>query len=117
MEKRDSEALLKIIKHHAEPGATVFTDGWSRYRDLNVNGFNHYSVIHKDSYTKSYKNETTGEIIKVDTNTVEGDWQMPKEHFKMRHGVELTTFEGPKLFGETITEGRQETFTKTSSCC
>ena len=30
----------------------------------------------------------------VDTNTVEGGWQIPKEHFKMRHGCELTTFEG-----------------------
>ena len=49
----------------------------------------HYSVILKDKYTKSYKNGATGEIIKVDTNAVEGGWQMPKEHFKIKQGVNV----------------------------
>ena len=34
----------------------IFTDGWSGYHNLNHHGFNHFSVVHKASYTKEYQN-------------------------------------------------------------
>ena len=95
VDKRDSGTLLKIITRHVERGSTVYTDGWVGYRELNNNGYRHFSVIHKDGFKKIYKDMSTGEEIteEVHTNTVEGSWQVAKEHFKMAHGVELTTFE------------------------
>ncbi len=94
VDKRDSETLLKIIKRHVEPGSTIFTDGWQGYRGLNDAGYNHFSVIHKDSFVKTYQNPSSGEKIVVHTNTVEGGWQVPKDHFKIKHGVQMSTIEG-----------------------
>ena len=93
VESRKRDTLLKIIKRHVEPGSTIYTDRRSSYRNLNENGLTHFSVIHQDSYVKEYRNSTTGEIIQVDTNTIEGSWQGPKEHFKMRHRCGTSTFE------------------------
>ena len=93
VDSRDSSTLLKIIKRHVEPGSTVYTDGWAGYKDLNQHGYNHFSVIHKDGYKIFYKNTTTDATVVVHTNTIEGSWQSSKDHFKMKHGVELSTFE------------------------
>ena len=86
VDKRDSATLLKIIKCHVYPGSIIYTDGWVGYNKLNEKGFQHFTVIHKDAYTKKYRNEETGEERSVDTNMIEGSWQMPKKYFKARHG-------------------------------
>ena len=62
---RKKTTLLPIICQYVEKGATIHTDGWASYTELNQNGFYHFSVIHKDRFKTFYKDMTTGEVIEV----------------------------------------------------
>lgn len=73
VDRRDADTLIPIIQKYVTPGSTIYSDGWSAYLPLNELGYQHFSVIHKQAYTKRYVNEATQEVV-VHTNTVEGAW-------------------------------------------
>lgn len=53
---RTEETLLPIIERHVEKDATIYSDGWSAYCKLNEAGYEHFTVIHKYSFKKTYVN-------------------------------------------------------------
>ncbi|KAK7445795.1 hypothetical protein BaRGS_00040310, partial [Batillaria attramentaria] len=58
---RDANTLIPIIQHHVAPGATIYTDGWRAYGNLNELGYRHFNVIHRAGFVKTYENDETGE--------------------------------------------------------
>lgn len=91
---RSKETLLPIIQRHVEPGSTIYSDGWSAYCSLNELGYKHFTVLHKHSFKKTYKNVETGELVDVHTNRIEGAWKHAKQHFKKMSGTKVSQFEG-----------------------
>ena len=94
VQNRTAETLIPLIQRHVVPGSTIYSDGWGAYLELNKLGYAHFTVIHKYSFKKSYKNTVTGEIVTVHTNTMEGAWTHMKNHFKRMSGTLYTQFEG-----------------------
>ena len=68
--RRTSEILLPLISKYIKAGSTIYSDGWSSHCQLNELGFTHFTVIHKKSFKKKYKNVKTGEIVEIHTNTI-----------------------------------------------
>ena len=93
VENRKEQTLIKIIQRHVEPGTQIFTDGWVGYRNLNELGYQHFTVVHKYQFTQSFRDTSTGQIIQVHTNTMEGAWMHAKKHFINMSGTSLTQFE------------------------
>ena len=62
VDDRSAETLVPIIVRHVKKGTRIFTDGWSSYRTLNERGFDHFTVIHKDRFSTTYRNAETGEV-------------------------------------------------------
>lgn len=87
VERRTKEVLIPIIKRHVKQGATIYTDGWSSYLDLNHEGFDHFTVNHKHTFSQTYKNRATGKSVTVHTNRVEGSWANSKHYFKYANNV------------------------------
>ena len=91
---RSEETLLPTIERHVEKGATIFSDGWSAYCPLNNLGYEHFTVLHKYSFKKTYVNQDTKEEVEVHTNRIEGAWKHAKDHFRKMSGTKITQFEG-----------------------
>ena len=53
VDKRDPETLTAINKDNVVPGTTVVTDGWATYKGLSEQGYKHYIVEHKRSFSQS----------------------------------------------------------------
>ncbi|XP_060084565.1 uncharacterized protein LOC132563829 [Ylistrum balloti] len=90
---RTAETLETIIQRHVVVGATIYTDSWRGYDHLNDLGYNHFSLVHKIQFKKSYKNVDTGEIVEVNTNTIEGAWKHAMDHFRKINGTSISNFE------------------------
>lgn len=91
---RSEDTLLPIIERHVEKGSTIYSDGWSAYCHLNDAGYDHFTVLHKYSFKKTYVNTRTQEIEVVHTNRIEGAWKHAKDHFRRLVGTKLAQFEG-----------------------
>lgn len=90
---RTEETLLPIIERHVEKDATIYSDGWSAYCKLNEAGYEHFTVIHKYSFKKTYVNTKTQDIVEVHRNRIEGAWKHAKDHFRKLSGTKITQFE------------------------
>ena len=93
VDQRDAETLIPIIRKHVRPGSRIFSDSWGAYGELNQLGYEHFSVSHKHTFQKEYQNVRTKEIVKVNTNTIEGAWKHAKDHFRKINGTSLNNFE------------------------
>ena len=89
---REEDTLIPIIKRHCEEGSTIYSDGWPAYQNLNNHGYTHFSVVHKEGFTATYKNDETGEEVTVNTNRIEGAWAHAKGHFRKIYGASARTF-------------------------
>ena len=76
--KRNAETMIPIIKDNVSGGSCIFIDCWRAYNSLNQEGFKHYTVNHKKAFKSTYKEESTGELITVHTNRIEGAWKHAK---------------------------------------
>lgn len=76
--KRTAENLHKIIQENVDPGATIYTDGFSSYKGLNKKGIKHFSVNHKYNFKQCYVHTRTQEEKVVHTNHIEGAWKHTK---------------------------------------
>ncbi|XP_061187524.1 uncharacterized protein LOC133195646 [Saccostrea echinata] len=91
---RTEDTLLPIIERHVEKGSTIYSDGWSAYCKLNDAGYDHFTVLHKYSFKKTYINTKSQEVVEVLTNRIEGAWKHAKDHFRRLVGTKLSQFEG-----------------------
>ena len=92
VDDRSEETLLPIIKKYVVPGSTIYSDGWAAYRNLRNNGYEHYTVIHKDEFKAVYINTETEEEVELHTNRIEGAWAHAKNHFKKIYGTNSKNF-------------------------
>ena len=93
VDSRDSNTLISIITRHVEVGTHIYTDGWAGYSTLNSLGYKHFTVEHKTSFSQSYKDTVTGEIVSVNTNRIEGAWKHAKAHLRQINGTKINNFE------------------------
>jgi transposase-like protein len=91
---RSQNTLVPLTMRHVEHGATIYSDGWSAYCDLNDLEYRHFSVIHKCTFKTKYRNVETGDIVTVHTNQIEGAWKHAKQHFKRMSGTSIKQFGG-----------------------
>lgn len=91
---RSAATLIPLIQRHVELGSTIYSDGWTAYCELNSLGYRHFTVLHKYSFKKVYKNISTGEEEVVCTNQIEGAWKHAKDHFRRMSGTKVRQFEG-----------------------
>ncbi len=67
-----AHTLEPIIKTHIKQGSTIFTDGWE-YGNIK-NDYTQYSVDHGRGFYGTTTISPYGEIIKVNTNSIENAW-------------------------------------------
>ena len=82
VDKRDECTLVSLIKTHLEPGSTIYCDGWLGYHNLNQMGYEHFTVLHKHTFSQEYRNVQSNEILKVNINRIEGAWKHAKNYFR-----------------------------------
>ncbi len=92
VDRRDEETRCTLTERHVAPGTTIFTDGWAGYQNLNVRGFRHFSIVHKETFVQKYKNVDTNEVVEVHTNQIEGAWKHTKDHSQRINGTKQTNF-------------------------
>jgi transposase-like protein len=67
-----AETLMAVIDASIEPGTTVISDCWGAYRDIDAQGYTHYTVNHSigfvDQRTSAHK------------NTIESTWRHVKAY-------------------------------------
>ena len=78
VDDRSAETLEGIIGRHVVRSATIYTDGWAGYSGLSAMGYDRFVVQHKYEFRAMYHNVVTGDIIKVNTNGIQGAWQHAK---------------------------------------
>ena len=93
VDKRDANTLIPLIERHVERGSTIYSDGWAAYNSLTARGYTHLTVNHTESFTAEYTNTVTGEVVKVNTNKIEGAWAHAKKHFRKINGTSVSNFE------------------------
>jgi transposase-like protein len=93
VDNRSRELLISIIKKTVKPGSYIYSDSWSAYLTLNKEGYEHFTVCHKDSFKQIYRNVGRGEIVEAHTNRIEGAWAHAKHYFTTMSGSCVSTFE------------------------
>ena len=63
---------MAVIDAWIGPGTTVISDWWGAYRDLDAQGYTHYTV----NYTIGFVDQRTG----AHTNTIESTWRHVKAY-------------------------------------
>ena|SRR3984893_525213 len=74
--------LLPIIKRKIIPDSVVYTDYWVGYNTLDVSGFRHYRINHKQQFADK-KNHING---------IENFWNQAKRHMRKFNGVPKGSF-------------------------
>lgn len=72
------KTLMHLIQQNVEKGSSVYSDRWRTFCPLNERGYQHFSVINKNTFQSSYRNVETGEIVIVHTNRIEKVWKHAK---------------------------------------
>ena len=78
--------MNSVFNRHVRKRATVFTDGWGGYRELNSEGYDAFVVVHARKYQQTYINKASGKVVIVTTNMIEGAWAHAKAHFRRING-------------------------------
>ena len=87
---RTAATLIPLIQRHVESRTTIYSNGWTAYSDM---GYKHFTVLHKYSFNKVYKNVATGVEEVVYTNHIEGAWKHVKDNFRRISGTKVRQFE------------------------
>jgi len=74
--------LLPIIKKKIIPDSVVYTDYWVGYNALDVSGFRHYRINHKQQFADK-KNHING---------IENFWNQAKRHMRKFNGIPKESF-------------------------
>lgn len=94
VQDRSASTLESLLLKHVALGSSIFSDGWAGYCNLNALGYQHFTVFHKEAFTQTFKNVTTGETKTVHTNTIEGAWMHARKHFAQMNGTFMSQFDG-----------------------
>jgi transposase-like protein len=69
---KTAETLMAVIDAWIEPGTTVISDCWGAYRDLDAQGYTHYTLNHSIGIV----HQRTG----AHTNNIESTWRHVKAY-------------------------------------
>lgn len=86
--------LIPFIQQYVVLGVTINSDGWTAYCDLNSFGYRHFTILHKYSLKRVYKNISNGEGEVVYTNQIDGSWKHAKDYCRRMSGTKVNQFEG-----------------------
>ena len=73
-ESRSEDDLVPMIMSMCNTGSTIWSDSWKSYNNLNLYGFHHSNVNHKNNF----RDPITG----VHTNKIEGNWNALKKFIR-----------------------------------
>jgi hypothetical protein len=88
VQKRDAKTLIPLIKRHCIENSDIHSDEWRAYSKLNKNGFQHFTVNHKENFV----NPDTGKH----TQLVESLWRVNKKQISNR--IRDKSIENLKLY-------------------
>lgn len=77
------EQLMPIIKGKILSKSTVYTDGWTSYAGLVLNGYKHYRIYHSENEFARGKNHVNG---------IESFWSYTKRRMNKFNGIHKTKF-------------------------
>lgn len=77
------EELMPVIKGKVLSGSTVYTDGWSSYDSLVLNGYKHYRIYHSENEFARARNHVNG---------IESFWSYAKRRLRKFNGVQKDKF-------------------------
>ena len=63
VKKRNKRTLVRVILQEVQHGTTIYTDEWSAYSALRIDGYNHVTVNHSREYVTADGHHTN--IVKV----------------------------------------------------
>lgn len=72
-----TETLLPIIKGQMEPDSIVYTDTFSAYNALDINGFHHHRINHSQKFAEQHNH----------INGIENFWNQAKRHLRRFNGI------------------------------
>ncbi len=75
--------LIRIIKGLIKNKSTIYSDGWTSYDGLVLNGYKHYRINH----SKAYSNRSGAHI-----NGIENFWGYSKQRLAKFHGISRKNF-------------------------
>jgi transposase len=70
-------SLMSLVKKTVEPGSLTYSDGFSSYRSLIINGYEHIRIDHEKEFANG----------KAHINGIESFWAYAKERLAKYHGV------------------------------
>jgi transposase len=69
--------LMTLVTQNVEPGSLTYSDGFSSYRSLIVNGYKHIRINHEKEFANG----------KAHINGIESFWAYAKQRLAKYHGV------------------------------
>lgn len=82
IKKADKRILMPIVRLVVEPGATIYTDAWRGFADLDLDGYTHHSVNHSVEYTDRKGNHVNG---------IESFWSFAARRLAKFNGIPAVT--------------------------
>ncbi len=79
----ERKQLLPVIKGQVLKNSTVYTDGWSSYDSLVLNGYKHHRIYHSENEFARGKNHVNG---------IESFWSYTKRRLAKFNGVKKESF-------------------------
>ena len=77
-----TETLLPVIKEQVEPDSIVYTDTFSAYNTLDLNGFHHHRINHSRKFAEQHNH----------INGIENFWNQAKRHLRRFNGIKPEHF-------------------------
>ena len=77
-----TETLLPIIKEQVEPDSIVYTDTFSAYNALDINGFHHHRINHSQKFAEQHNH----------INGIENFWNQAKRVLRKYNGIPKDSF-------------------------
>lgn len=82
IKRADRDTLMPIIKQRVKPDSVVYTDSFAVYDTLNVAGFRHYRINHREQFVAR----------RTHINGIENFWNQAKRYLRRYNGVPKNNF-------------------------
>ena len=73
---------MGIIREKITPDSIVYTDSYVSYNALDVSGFKHFRINHKETFAKKQNH----------INGIENFWNQAKRHLRKYNGIPKNSF-------------------------
>jgi transposase len=77
-----SATLVGLIRDHVQPDRVVYTDSYNSYDKLDVSGFRHHRINHRQRFALNHNH----------INGIENFWNQAKRHLRRYNGIPKVHF-------------------------